>query len=174
VVMSVDDSSGDPQPHGGLGPLTLDGRRVLVASYPTLAQVRNLKQPFKWQAGEVYVQELYGSGGQQHYPVPTSSGGAFPVTRPGGRYVDAPVPTARGGTLAVEVKTYGRWRTVNGAPEMREVPLSSHITEQIAKDVALRAADPTFDPRWTFLDAPPSAELRAELNRANITFIVYH
>lgn len=42
VVMSVDDSSGDPQAHGALGPLTLDGRRLLVASYPAAPQVRNL------------------------------------------------------------------------------------------------------------------------------------
>lgn len=44
VVMSVDESSGDPAAHGALGPLTVDGRRLLVASYPAAnpAQIRGL------------------------------------------------------------------------------------------------------------------------------------
>ena len=36
----------------------------------TLKQVRRLRGRQKWEAGETYVQELYGSEGQQHYKVP--------------------------------------------------------------------------------------------------------
>jgi hypothetical protein len=153
-----------PRPIPRLGPGNPTAR--------TLQQIRNMRGRGKWEAGEQYVTELYGANPQEHFPVPMQEG-QFPVTTPGGRFVDAPVPTARGGRLAVEVKTYNRWRTVNGAAEQREVPLSDHIREQINKDVALRAADPNFDPRWVFLDAPPSQALRDYLTAANIAFVIH-
>jgi hypothetical protein len=51
------------------------------------------------------------------------------------------------------------------------VPLTTTIREQINKDVALRNADPNFDPRWIFTDAPPSPKLAAYLRQARIVFI---
>lgn len=44
----------------------------------------------KWEAGKTYVQELYGSNGQQHFPVPAT----------GGRHVDAPVDLENGGVCS--------------------------------------------------------------------------
>jgi hypothetical protein len=138
----------------------------------TLKQIRNMRGRQKWMAAEDYVTELNAANPQQHFPVPTQ-GGDFPVTLPGGRFVDAPVPTAGGGTRALEVKAYNRWRWVEGAAERREVPLSDGIKEQINKDVALRAADPSYDPQWQFIDAPPSKALVDYLKKANILWIHY-
>jgi hypothetical protein len=39
------------------------------------------------------------------------------------------------------------------------VGLSGEITQQIHKDIWLRQNVPGYDPRWVFLDPPPSAEL---------------
>lgn len=77
------------------------------------------------------------------------------------RKVDCPVDLPGGGTLAVEVKMYQQYRRVELAPgqfaaQPVQVPLSAHIREQIAKDVALRAASPGYDPRWEFLGAGPA------------------
>lgn len=58
-------------------------------------------------------------------------------------------------------------------PQKVEVPLSDAIREQIAKDVAIRRQNPTYDPRWAFVGAPPSAELVALLRAAGIIFLVY-
>ena len=121
----------------------------------TLAQVRSLPQPAKWQAGEQYVQELYGSPGQRHLPVPSGNG----IKGAGGRFVDAPLDLPNGGILAGEVKTYGQWRTVNGLPQQQTIQLTDQIRQQVLKDVWLRNNVPNYDPRWIFLDAPPSAEL---------------
>lgn len=140
----------------------------------SLSQVRNLRGPERWQAGEQYIQELYGSPGQQHFPVPVDPSGPFPVTGAGGRFVDAPAAGGSGQLLAGEVKTYQRWITSNGTPTAREVPLSPHITEQIHKDVWLRQNVPGYDPRWMFLDAPPSPALIDKLREANITWIQYN
>ena len=46
-----------------------------------------------------------------------------------------------GGTVNVEIKTYNRWATVNGEPVEQFVPLGK-LEEQIAKDVAIMAAEP--------------------------------
>jgi hypothetical protein len=138
----------------------------------TLEQIRGMRQPEKWQAGEIHVQELNGSAGQQHFPVPLDPNGPFPVTKPGGRHVDAPVHTVRG-MEAIEVKTYNLWTTISGAPHMREVPLTASIQEQINKDVALRNRIPGYEPRWVFLDAPPSAELVQALTDARIIGNIY-
>ncbi|WP_394891645.1 enterotoxin A family protein [Mesorhizobium sp. AaZ16] len=174
-----------PLRRDGSIPLGLvDTQRVLPAGHQpkeigpdpptthTLEQVRGMRQPDKWQAGEIYIQELNGSAGQQHFPVPLDPNGPFPVTRPGGRHVDAPVHTVRG-MEAIEVKTYNLWTTISGAPHMREVPLTSSIQEQINKDVALRNRIPGYEPRWVFLDAPPSAELVQALNDARIIGNIY-
>jgi hypothetical protein len=172
---------GDP----GSIPLGLvDAQRMLPAGHQpkeigpapstthTLEQIRGMRQPEKWQAGEIYVQELNGSAGQQHFPVPLDPNGPFPVTKPGGRHVDAPVHTVRG-MEAIEVKTYNLWTTISGAPHMREVPLTATIQEQINKDVALRNKIPGYEPRWVFLDAPPSAELVQALTDARIIGNIY-
>jgi hypothetical protein len=98
------------------------------------------------------------------------------VHTPGGRKTDVPIDLPGGRTVAGEVKMYQQYRTVTLADGTRvtergAVPLSDHIREQIAKDVALRRADPNFDPRWIFLGAGPNPALRAELTRAGIVFV---
>ncbi|GAB3960173.1 hypothetical protein [Micromonospora vulcania] len=145
----------------------------------TLSQIRNTKDKRKrWQRAEEYVREMYGGGSESHYPVATNSDPDFPVSTTGGRKVDVPVES-NGRTVAVEVKMYQQYRTVEVAPGQNvthqvEVPLSSHIREQINKDVALRRSDPNYDPRWAFLNAGPSQELRDYLAKAGIIFLEYH
>jgi hypothetical protein len=56
---------------------------------------------------------------------------------------------------------------------MREVPLTRDIQQQINKDVALRNRIPGYEPRWVFLDAPPSMELVQALNDARIVGNIY-
>jgi hypothetical protein len=139
---------------------------LLETSAPTklsLKQVRALRGDGSWKAGEEYIQELYGSPGQRHFPVPET----------GGRFVDAPVDVP-GGVLASEVKTYRVWRTVEGVAQRQSVPLSEHIREQIARDVYLRGTVQGYDPRWIFLGAPPSADLAGFLADQNIVFLIYH
>jgi len=135
----------------------------------TESQIRRLPQPDKWRAGEEHVQELYGSNGQRHFAVPAGGG----IEGDGGRFVDAPVDLPNGGVLAVEVKTYGRWRTVSGVPQEQTVPLSDEIREQILKDVWLCDNHPNYDPRWIFLDAPPSKELQDFLNQHRIVNVTH-
>lgn len=163
---------------GGRVPLPLveapaeAGNPLLIEHRPTtrtLSQVRRLQQPAKWEAGEQYVQELYGSRGQAHFPVP--EGGE--ITGSGGRFVDAPVDLPNGGVLANEVKTYGQWRTVKGVPEQKTVPLTEKIRQQILKDVWLRDNIPNYDPRWIFLDASPSSELAEFLSQHRIVTVNY-
>ena len=50
------------------------------------------------------------------------------------------------------------------------VPLSNEIREQVAKDVALMRADPTFRPLWVFFDAKPHPDLAALLRSNRILF----
>ncbi|MEU8424474.1 hypothetical protein AB0C15_26745 [Micromonospora sp. NPDC048835] len=145
----------------------------------TLNQIRRTKDKRKrWQRAEEYVREMYGGNPETHYPVATNSDPDFPVTAVGGRKVDVPVES-NGRTVAVEVKMYQQYRTVEVAPDQKvthrvEVPLSSHIREQINKDVALRRSDPNYDPRWAFLNAGPSQELRDHLTKAGIIFLEYN
>ncbi|PLP57388.1 hypothetical protein CYK37_19835 [Mesorhizobium loti] len=146
-------------------------RKALEAAPPTtfsLQQVRNMRQPEKWKAGEVYTRELNGSLGEVHFPVAANPNGPHPVTGEGGRYVDAPVFKSQDVIEAIEVKTYHRWTTINGVAQMREVPLTPKLQEQINKDVALHKENPKYQPRWVFLDAPPSAELQGALDQAGI------
>ncbi|APU09435.1 hypothetical protein A5M85_03800 [Cellulophaga lytica] len=135
----------------------------------TLKQVRRLRGVKKWKSGEVYVQELYGSNGQKHYKVPPEG----EITGSGGRYCDAPVETPKNGTMALEVKTYNRYITVEGKVKVNEVPLSPKIRQQVLKDVYLRDNVKGYDPRWIFLDAPPSLELSTFLSKNRIISVIY-
>ncbi|GLR39547.1 hypothetical protein GCM10007880_00630 [Mesorhizobium amorphae] len=151
--------------------LGAEERKMLEAAPPTtysLQQVRNMRQPEKWKAGEIYTRELNGSNGEVHFPVEANPDGPHPVLGEGGRYVDAPVFKSQDVIEAIEVKTYHRWTTINGVAQMREVPLTPKLQEQINKDVALRNENPAYQPRWVFLDAPPSAELQRALDDAGI------
>ncbi|MFF5334082.1 hypothetical protein [Streptomyces sp. NPDC013181] len=145
----------------------------------TLRDVRNTgRTRDRWERGEEFHRQLWGGGAERHYPVPTSSHPRYPVTATGGRKVDVPVDLPDGRTLAVEVKTYGPYRTITLKDGTRQsvrnqVPLSKHIREQIHKDLALRRADPRYDPRWSFTHAGPSDELRAYLTEARIIFLEY-
>jgi RHS repeat-associated protein len=153
---------------------TPESTPLLTHSKPTtltLNQVKNLRGKERWQAGEQYIQELYGSEGQRHYHVPPQDG-ELAISGSGGRFVDAPVDVDNG-VLANEVKTYQKWRTVNGAPQQNTVPLNEHIRQQINKDIWLRDNLDGFDPRWLFIDAPPSSELSRYLSRHNIIHIEY-
>ncbi|WP_179023201.1 hypothetical protein [Streptomyces sp. IMTB 2501] len=132
----------------------------------------------RWERGEEFHRQMWGGGPERHYPVPTNSDPRYPVTASGGRKVDVPVDMPDGRTVAVEVKTYGEYRTItlkDGTHQTikNEVPLSKHIKEQIHKDVALRRLNPGYDPRWSFTHAGPSDELRAYLKKAKIIFLEY-
>ncbi|GAA2520628.1 hypothetical protein GCM10010276_83810 [Streptomyces longisporus] len=145
----------------------------------TLREMRNMRHSrARYKGAEDYVREMFGGGPEQHYPVAPHQHPYHPVETPGGRHVDVPVRTADGRTLAVEVKHYLEWRTVKleggGTKAVKgEVPLSPGIKEQINKDLTLRRKDPTFDPRWVFLHAPPSQQLRNYLVQARIIFIEF-
>ncbi|MGZ2356190.1 hypothetical protein LRE75_05695 [Streptomyces sp. 372A] len=145
----------------------------------TLRDVRNTARTRdRWERGEEFHRQLWGGGPERHYPVPTNSHARYPVTATGGRKVDVPVDLPDGRTVAVEVKTYGPYRTITLKDGTRQavknqVPLSKHIREQIHKDLALRRADPRYDPRWSFTHAGPSDELRAYLTEARIIFLEY-
>ncbi len=146
---------------------------LLLTHTPTtdsLAKIRRMPSPGNWRAGEQYVQELYGSAGQQHFAVPSGNG----IVGSGGRFVDAPVLNANGGTIANEVKTYKRWITLNGQASSQAVPLSDHIRQQVLKDVWLRQNVPGYDPRYIFLDAPPSTELSDHLSQSGIIHVIHH
>ncbi|MEU5091141.1 hypothetical protein AB0G56_31290, partial [Streptomyces sp. NPDC021356] len=153
---------------------------LLPADGPlTLRDVRNSRDvATRWQRGEEFHRQMWGGGAERHYPVPTNSDPRYPVTATGGRKVDVPVDLPDGRTVAVEVKTYGQYRTITMQDGIKqtiknEVPLSKHIKEQIHKDVALRRLDPNFDPRWSFTHAGPSAALREYLTKARIIFLEY-
>ncbi len=146
----------------------------------TLSQVRAIKaHRQRWEAGETYAREIHGGEPEQHFPVPPNADPDFPVTAVGGRKVDCPVHHPDGSVTAIEIKTYGKYRTVavpDGANVVHkvEVPLSAHVREQINKDVALRDSHPGYDPRWEFLGAGPSQELRDHLTKAKIIFVEHH
>ncbi|MEU7030786.1 hypothetical protein AB0A60_29380 [Streptomyces sp. NPDC046275] len=145
----------------------------------TLRDVRNIRSSrVRWQQGEELHRQMWGGAPERHYPVPMRSEGRYPVTTPGGRKVDVPVDMPDGRTVAVEVKTYGEYRTITlkdgskGAVK-NEVPLSQGIKEQIHKDLALREMNPRYDPRWSFTHAGPSKELRGYLTEVKIIFLEY-
>ncbi|MBF6296302.1 hypothetical protein IU459_01940 [Nocardia amamiensis] len=143
----------------------------------SIRQIRNIRDRVqRWTQGEVNARERTGGGPERAYKVPKNSDKNFPIEQDTVRKVDVPIDLPDGGVIALEVKMYQRYRRVEVAPGQWvtrefEVPLSDHIKNQIAKDVALRKADPGFRPLWEFMWAGPSPELRAELIRADITFV---
>jgi hypothetical protein len=150
-------------------------RRLLTAGHPTtrtLDQVRALRGRARWEGAEEHIQQMYGSSGQRHFSVPTGTTRRT-TSRSGGRYVDAAFDTTDGGVLADEVKMYQQWRMILGGLRKTPVPLTRQIREQILKDVWLRNNTPGFDPRWLFLDSPPSEKLSKFLKHYNIVFVIY-
>ncbi|MCW2914736.1 MAG: hypothetical protein JWN52_2804 [Actinomycetia bacterium] len=133
------------------------------------SQVRNIKDGrTRWQAAEQNARERWGGGPEQSYRTPAGKE----------RKVDCPVQTPHG-TVAVEVKMYQRYRRValadgTSVSQKVEVPLSTKIQDQIDKDIALRNANPRYDPRWEFQGAGPSDELRKYLVDSGIVFIEIH
>ncbi|MER6159983.1 hypothetical protein ABT147_31265 [Streptomyces sp. NPDC001868] len=170
---------GDDDPYAGMEP-DLSRPALPPGDGPlTLRDVRNMRNPeLRWAAGEELHRQQWGGGPERHYPVPVREEGRYPVTGSGGRKVDVPVDLPDGRTVAVEVKTYGEYRTItlkDGTKEAikNEVPLSKGIKEQIHKDLALREMNPGYDPRWSFTHAGPSKELRDYLIEAKIIFLEY-
>ncbi|GAA3235228.1 hypothetical protein [Streptomyces lavendulae] len=158
------------QPRGELMPGTAER---------TLREMRAMRHGrARYKGAEDYLREMADGAPEQHYPVPKNDHPYYPVETPGGRHVDVPVHMSNGRTLAVEVKHYLEWRTItlkDGSTRtvQGEVPLSDGIKQQINKDLALRRADPKFDPRWVFLHAPPSQALRNYLTQARVIFVEY-
>ncbi|SCF93311.1 hypothetical protein GA0115254_12551, partial [Streptomyces sp. Ncost-T10-10d] len=153
---------------------------LLPADGPlTLRDVRNTRdRQIRWKRGEELHRQMWGGSAERLYPVPTSNGPRYPVTAAGGRKVDVPVDLPDGRTIAVEVKTYGPYRTItmkDGSHQAvrNEVPLSKEIKEQINKDIALRRLNPGYDPRWAFTHAGPSETLRTYFKEAKIIFLEY-
>lgn len=145
------------------------------ASTYTYVQVNNMRGRPRYEAGEVFVGELNRGTGQHHYPVAADPTGPNPITGTGGRYVDVHVVnTATGRIYAIEVKTYVRYRTVDGKPVFNTVPLSKEIQQQINKDIALRNSQPGYEPQWVFLGAPPSPELQMALDNAGFVANIWH
>jgi hypothetical protein len=154
-----------------------DAEPLLLGYTPTthtLAQIRRMSQPQAWQAGEQYIQELTGSAGQAHFSVPSGPFGDSIIFGSGGRFVDAPVIAADGSIIANEVKTYKQWTTVKGSPVQKTVPLSPQIEQQVLKDSWLQTNVRGYNPRWIFLDAPPSPELANYLKKHSINYIIHH
>ncbi len=136
----------------------------------THGQILNLRGADRWIQSETFQHQMQRGVSQVHRPVAVDLTGKYPISRPGGRFTDESVTWA-GHTIGIEVKTYGRWRTVEGVAQEQRVPLTNAIREQIHKDLAIRRADPTFDPRWVFTDAPPSVELQAYLHEVGIVAV---
>ncbi|WP_157000204.1 phage tail protein [Agromyces terreus] len=170
VSIKVENSSSAPPPY--IGP-----ERQLGPGKPTtftLAQI--LKMPpsqEKYKAAETFIAETYQGTPQVHSPVPQAPTSNFAVEGTGGRHTDTVAAGGVGQTLGIEVKTYMRWRTVNGVAVAGSVPLSDEIIEQVNKDVHLRKLNPGYDPRWIFLEAPPHPKLANYLSNAGIVSIVF-
>lgn len=145
------------------------------ATSHTYVSLQNLRHPNFHTAAEQFGAELYGGTPQVHFPVRADPTGPNPIHGTGGRYVDVAVADSETGrTLAVEIKAYGRWTTVEGEPVLETVPLSSEIQQQINKDIALRGSVPGYEPRWVFLGAPPSPALQQALDSAGIIANIWH
>ncbi|MDK0521213.1 hypothetical protein [Streptomyces sp. ML-6] len=144
----------------------------------SLRQLRALRGwRHRFTMAEEIGREMFGGGPERHYPVPTHDHPYYPVEAPRGRKVDVPVDLPDGRTLAVEIKHYLEFRTVrlsDGTSQRVKgaVPLKGMI-EQINKDLTLRRMNPGYDPRWVFMDAPPSEALRNYLIQARIIFVEY-
>ena len=81
--------------------------------------------------------------------------------------------TSKNGTMALEVKTYNRYITVEGKVKVNEVPFSPKIRQQVLKDVYLRDNVKGYDPRWIFLDALSSLELSTFLSKNRIISVIH-
>ncbi|WP_107653248.1 hypothetical protein [Nocardia suismassiliense] len=171
------DSAATPSPNGPWRPQKLLPALMPGKAAKSIKQVRNLKDKSRrWQEAEVNSRERYGAGPERPYNVPENTDPHFPIDKDTVRKVDVPVDLGNGRIIAIEVKMYQRYRRVEVKPgkwvtKELEVPLSPHIKHQIAKDYALRKADPGYDPMWEFLGAGPSPDLVAELARANIRYV---
>lgn len=139
----------------------------------TLEQILKMQGKEKSEASENYIGQVYGGQTQVHNPVTPAPTSNFAVEGEGGRFTDAVAAGGVGQTLGLEVKMYMRWRTVKGVAVEGAVPLSNEIIEQVNKDVHLRNKNPGFDPRWIFLEAPPSPQLAGYLQNAGIVSIVH-
>ncbi|MGW2085601.1 hypothetical protein [Streptomyces sp. NPDC001880] len=145
----------------------------------SLRQLRALRAGrHRYTMAEEIGREMFGGDSERHFPVPTHDHPYYPVEAPGGRKVDVPVDLPGGRTLAVEIKHYLQFRTIklsDGTNQIikGEVPLNKGIMEQINKDLTLRRMDSGYDPRWVFMDAPPSKALRNYLIQARIVFVEY-
>ncbi|MFF2329175.1 MULTISPECIES: hypothetical protein [unclassified Streptomyces] len=145
----------------------------------SLRQLRALRAGrHRYTMAEEIGREMFGGGPEWHFPVPTHDHPYYPVEAPGGRKVDVPVDLPDGRTLAVEVKHYLQFRTIKlsdgtSRTVKGEVPMNAGMMEQINKDLTLRRMDPGYDPRWVFMDAPPSQALRNYLVQARIVFVEY-
>ncbi|MGN8064570.1 LysM peptidoglycan-binding domain-containing protein [Ralstonia sp. 22111] len=162
-------------------PLLQPADQPLLLTYTpttnTLSQIRNMSGPARWQAAEQYGQELYGSSGQQYFPVPAGEFNGEQIVGSGGRYVDAPVQTEVAGVTGVqanEIKMYKQWTTINGQPTQQFVPLTEQIQQQALKDSWLQTNVRGYQPNWLFLDAPPSPELSQYLTGKGIPHVIYH
>nr|WP_237694731.1 hypothetical protein [Streptomyces sp. SID2563] len=145
----------------------------------SLRELRSLRSGRRrYTSAEEAAREMFGGGPERHYRVPTHDHPYYPVKAVGGRKVDVPVDLPNGRTLAVEIKHYLEFRTIklaDGTSQIvkGEVPLSHGIVEQINKDLTLRRSNPGYDPRWVFMDAPPSDALRNYLIQARVIFVEY-
>lgn len=83
----------------------------------------------------------------------------------------SPATLPNGSLMANEVKTYNR--IIDSKGTLNEVPLTRKIYMQIEKDLYLRDPVKGYDPRWTFLEAPPSRALSDLLEKNNIIHVIY-
>ncbi|APX11969.1 hypothetical protein BWR18_09995 [Tateyamaria omphalii] len=111
---------------------------------------------------------------------------AGPLAQRGGSGLRTPVtgqmrfPDVRqpmfGNTLSYEAKNYLRWisPTGGGTAALREVPLSSSLSQQVTNDAFLMNFGTTnYRPVWVFGNAPPSAELANALRQAGIPYMMF-
>ncbi|MFB7946708.1 LamG-like jellyroll fold domain-containing protein [Kitasatospora phosalacinea] len=174
------DSPGNPlHPDADPNPAALGTPSSVPALPPGSNRIALSTALKSWQRTEDYMRNMYDGKTKTFKADPEQdSVDGFPITDTGQRNVDAYAPQGNGKALAVEVKGYQRYRNKTVLIDGQEfviqvknyVPLGD-IEHQIAKDVALRAMDPTYDPRWVFAGAGPSAEAAARLNEAGIIWI---
>ena len=132
-----------------------------------LRQIQNMPSgQARGAAGEQFVSELYDNS-------PREVTHPMEVPSLGSRRTDVLYANTSGTKQALEVKTYSLWRTVQGASQLHEVPLTSEIRLQIDKDTYLRARTSGFEPKWVFLDAPPSQDLLDLLDARGFPSVIY-
>ncbi|MER5640475.1 hypothetical protein ABT095_26440 [Kitasatospora sp. NPDC002227] len=132
-----------------------------------------------WQAGEDYARNMYGGKATPFKVDPEADAvDRFPITDTGLRNVDSASHEQNGTILAVEVKSYRRFLSKVSMVDGEEVvswyknSVSLRgIEHQIAKDVALRSIDPSYDPRWVFMGAGPAQDTADRLNEAGIIYV---